>query len=65
MALFVVGKCVFYSYAVDATIMKALAMKDGLYHANSLGINTLEAESNSVEVFFLEHAGDLCTNILR
>lgn len=60
---FVADKCVFYSYAVDAVIVKALAVKDGLHHANSLGINILKAESNSVEIFFRTRGRSVCRYI--
>lgn len=47
---FIAAKCRFVPFAADVVTTEAMAMKDGLELANSLGYNRLEAESDSMQV---------------
>ena len=47
---FVAAQCKFIPFAADVITTEALAMRDGLVFANSLGFNRLEAESDSLQV---------------
>ncbi|XBH96203.1 hypothetical protein VPH35_086638 [Triticum aestivum] len=40
----------FVPVTADAITMEAMAMRDGLFFANSLGLNQIEAESDSLQV---------------
>jgi ribonuclease HI len=48
--VFIAAQCRFYHHAADAMTMEALAMRDGLILANSMGFNRVEAESDSQNV---------------
>ena len=45
---FIAAQCKFISVAADAITTEAMAMRDGLSFANSLGFNRVEAESDSL-----------------
>ena len=47
---FIAAQCNFVPMAADAITMEAMAMRDGLFFANSLGLNQIEAESDSLQV---------------
>lgn len=47
---FVVGKCTFYQHVANAGTTEALAMKDGLHLANSLGATKIQAKFDYMEV---------------
>ena len=47
---FIAAQCKFLPVAVDAITSEAMAMRDGLVFANSLGFSCLEAESDSLQV---------------
>jgi hypothetical protein len=49
---FVAAQCKFIPFAADVITTEALAMRDGLVFANSLGFNRLEAESDSLQVIY-------------
>ena len=47
---FIAATCKFIPFAADVVTTEAMAMRDGLELANSLGFNRLEAESDSMHV---------------
>ena len=48
--IFIAAQCRLIQNAADAMTVEAMAMRDGLYLANSLGFNRVEAESDSLNV---------------
>ena len=48
--IFLAAQCKFIPYAADAMTSEAMAMRDGLNLANSLGFQRVEAESDSLTV---------------
>ncbi|VAI47995.1 hypothetical protein VPH35_105401 [Triticum aestivum] len=47
---FIAAHCKFIAIAADAITTKAMAMRDGLLFANSLGFSRIEVESDSLQV---------------
>ena len=47
---FLAGYCRYIPFAADAVTTEAMAMRDGLGFANSLGFHGVEAETDSQEV---------------
>jgi ribonuclease HI len=47
---FIAATCKFIPFAADVVTTEAMAMRDGLVLANSLGFNRLEVESDSMQV---------------
>ena len=47
---FIVAQCKFIQFAADVVTTEAMAMRDGLNLANTLGFNRVEAESDSLSV---------------
>ena len=47
---FIAAQCKFIQFAADVVTTEAMAMRDGLNLANTLGFNRVEAESDSLSV---------------
>lgn len=47
---FLAAQCNFIPFAADVITSEAMAMRDGLALANSIGFNRVEAESDSLQV---------------
>uniref|UniRef100_A0A8I6XJ96 RNase H type-1 domain-containing protein n=1 Tax=Hordeum vulgare subsp. vulgare TaxID=112509 RepID=A0A8I6XJ96_HORVV len=47
---FIAGFCKFIPLAADVVTIEAMAMRDGLFLANSLGFNRVESEPDSLSV---------------
>ena len=56
---FLAAQCRFIPYAADVVTTEAMAMRNGLIFANSLGFSRVEAESDSLTVI------DYCTGQTR
>ena len=47
---FIAAQCKFIPHAANVITVEAMAMRDGLEFANSLGLNQVDAESDSLQV---------------